>query len=690
MFDTEPVNILIVDDNKNNLFTLHTLITEHISHVNVLEADSGIAALQILLQEKIDLIFLDVQMPEMDGFETAQMIRSRKKTLHIPIIFLTAAYKSEEFRQKGFDVGGADYLTKPIDAPQLISRIRSYLRFIQQEHQYHQELERKVKERTAELEQIRSELENRVSERTTELHEAKIAAEQARVIAETANQSKSQFLANMSHELRTPLNAIMGFSEMLIEEAEEQEILGFKADLQKIHSSGKHLLGLINDILDLSKIEAGRMQLCIETFDVKTVIHEILHTIQPIIEKEHNILKIHYHNSLGEIHSDLTKFRQIFLNLLSNAAKFTQDGLIQLSVGRKSVEENEENWIEINIIDNGIGMTPEQQIHLFQPFTQADASTTRKYGGTGLGLAITKKFVEMMGGKICVHSEFGHGSSFTVFLPTHISEEPSNVTLQKLLETEDLLKAEGVVLVVDDDPLTRHRLQDELNELGYAVAVAKSGIEAIVMAKKLRPDVILLDVKTSEMEGWQVLSELKSNSLLSDIPVIIISVDEQQQTGSAFGATDYLMKPFQQHQLTHLLKKYKLDTEANKLVMLVDDDEFTLTLMAGILKDDGWRVFKAENGQVALEHIEEKSPSLILLDLNMPVMDGFTLLPILHQKYPTIPVIVLTSSHLSADEQAYLHQYSQSLMFKAADNRTLLIERLRDLINEVTVTSDFH
>jgi CheY-like chemotaxis protein/nitrogen-specific signal transduction histidine kinase len=684
MLETEQVNILIVDDNKNNLFTLHTLITEHINDVNVLEAESGIVALQILLQEKVDLIFLDVQMPEMDGFETARLIRSRKKTLHIPIIFLTAAYKSEEFRQKGFDVGGADYLTKPIDAPQLISRIRSYLRFIQQERQYHQELERKVKERTAELEQIRSELEKRVSERTTELHEAKTAAEQARIIAETANQSKSQFLANMSHELRTPLNAIIGFSEMLIEEAEEQAIENFAADLKKIHASGKHLLGLINDILDLSKIEAGRMQLCVETFDVKTVIREILHTIQPIIEKENNILKIHFHNQLGEIHTDLTKFRQIFLNLLSNAAKFTQNGLIQLNVGRRLIEKNEGGWVEICIIDNGIGMTAEQQIRLFQPFTQADASTTRKYGGTGLGLTITKKFVEMMGGKIFVSSEFGHGSIFTVFLPAYISDAHLIATTNSPMETQDLLRAEGVVLVVDDDPLTRHVLQDDLSELGYAVAVAKSGTEGIAMAKKLRPDVILLDIKTSKMEGWQVVSELKSNSLLSDIHVIIISVDEQQQTGSAFGVTDYLMKPFKQNQLTHLLRKYKLDTETNKLIMVVDDDEFTLNLMAGILKDDGWRVFKAENGRVALDHIEEKNPALIFLDLNMPVMDGFTFLPILREKYPKIPVIVLTASHLTADEQAYLHQYSQSVMFKSAYNRTTLIEHLRGLISDVT------
>jgi CheY-like chemotaxis protein len=490
----------------------------------------------------------------------------------------------------------------------------------------------------------------------------------------------------MSHELRTPLNAIIGFSEMLIEDAEEQQINGFESDLRKIRASGKHLLGLINDILDLSKIEAGKMQLCVEIFDVKTVIREILHTIQPIIEKENNILKIHFHNQLGEICSDLTKFRQVFLNLLSNAAKFTKNGLIQLNVGRKLVEENEGGWIEICIIDNGIGMTAEQQSRLFQPFTQADASTTRKYGGTGLGLTITKKFVEMMGGKVCVHSEFGHGSTFTVFLPTYIAEGGTSA-LQSLGEIEELSKAEGIILVVDDNECTRHILQDDLSELGYAVAVAKNGAEAIVIAKKLRPDVILLDVEMPEMDGWKILSEFKSNSLLADIPIIMISVDEQRQTGSAFGATDYLMKPFKQNQLTPLLKKYKFDSESNKLVMLVDDDEFTLDLLAELLKNDGWRVFKAENGRVALDHIEEKEPSLILLDLNMPVMDGFTLLPILREKYPEIPVIILTASHLTAEEQAYLQQYSESVMFKASYDRGKLIKHLRELISDVALPS---
>jgi signal transduction histidine kinase len=331
----------------------------------------------------------------MDGFETAKAIHARKKTRHIPIVFLTAAYKSKEFQQKGFAIGAADYLTKPIDTPQLISRVQSYWRFIEQDRQHKIDLESKVHERTAELLEANKLLKQEITERLR-IEEALNDAKEA---AETANLSKSQFLANMSHELRTPLNAIMGYTEMLKENAEELEHLeqdDCVPDLEKVHSAAKHLLGLINGVLDISKIEAGKMELFVERVDLEILLNEVVNTIQPLIEKNANTLEIKSPDHLGNMLTDQTKLRQMLLNLLSNATKFTERGTIRFKIERQV--KNDGEWILFYVADEGIGMTEAQQQKLFQPFNQADSSTTRRYGGTGLGLAITKHFAEMMGG----------------------------------------------------------------------------------------------------------------------------------------------------------------------------------------------------------------------------------------------------------------------------------------------------
>lgn len=710
LIDNKLFNILIVDDNKNNLFTLRTLINEHID-VQIIEAESGFEALQILLQQKIELIILDIQMPEMDGFETAKLIRGRKKTNNIPIVFLTAAYKSEEFQQKGFDMGAADYLTKPIDARQLINRIRTYIRFIEQERLHNQELEQKVAARTIELiqtnkllEESRNELEQRVEERTVELlkinqqlkhevearkqieislYQAKQEADYSKQAAEEANKAKSQFLANMSHELRTPLNAIIGYSEMLQEDAADQGIDDFVTDLQKIDSAGKHLLLLINDILDLSKVEAGKMELMPEQYEITQFLKDISNMVQPLMERKNNHFKADYASNLGEVYNDPVKLKQILFNLLSNAAKFTENGFIQLVVQR--VQKDAQDWLLFTLVDNGIGMTGEQQQKLFTPFTQADASTTRKYGGTGLGLTITKKFIELMGGTIEVQSEFGKGSQFIIYLPAYIAKkEPNNK-----LKVEDRVTQCCTILVIDDDVVIRETLQAHLDKLGHAVAIAADGREGIQLAHKLMPDAIILDVMMPNMNGWQVLSLLKNDPKLQHIPVIMSSIEENLKIGNALGATDYLIKPVNFKQLATVLDKYdlKLPQTSNgsnvHSVMLVDDDQILRTTVAKILSDKGWKVLQASNGQIALDYLQTENPNFILLDLEMPVMDGFEFLTQLrqHQKWRTIPVIVLTASHLTAEQHARLNQYVETIFQKENYNREDLLNYINQLVS---------
>lgn len=678
---TTDIHILIVDDNKNNLFALGNLINEHLS-VHIFTAESGATALRVLTREKIDLIILDVQMPDMDGFETAKAIRSWRKTQHVPIVFLTAAYKTEEFQRKGFEVGAVDYLTKPIDASQLINRIKSYICFIEQEHTHQHELEHKVHERTAELQQRTAELLEANKLLKLEIIERKRieeALEYAKQAAETANISKSRFLANMSHELRTPLNAIIGYSEMLQEEAEDLEQDNCIADLKKIQAAGRHLLGLINDVLDLSKIEAGKMELLLESFDLGILLDEVESTVRPLIEKRENALAVTRPDLLGNVYMDMTRLRQMLLNLLSNAAKFTEKGLIHLKVYHQTHAAKE--WVIFQITDNGIGMTLEQQGKLFQPFTQADASTTRRYGGTGLGLTITKQFAEMMGGYIRVESEFGEGSTFTLSLPVYVQTR-EQLPIESPPEPEIPLGV-GVVLVIDNQINERELLKENLSRLGYAVAVATSGEESLRLAKKIRPDAIVLDFSTAEAEGWQVLSTLKSDSLLAHIPVIIAKGNEGK--GIAMGAIDCLPKSVDRKQLAAILNKYHVGNDPRNLIMVVDDDEYIRESLTALLEVQGWRVFQAEDGQVALDHLDTKKPALILLDLNMPEMNGFKFIENLqkNEKWCTTPVVVLTATELSAEEFARLNNSVETIVRKEGYSSEDLILHIHKLIAAV-------
>lgn len=658
---THQPKILIVDDQLSNLAFLDMLLLEQ-GYATQL-ARSGEQALLSAQTNAPDLILLDVTMPGWDGYETCRQLKQDPKLAKVPVLFLSARDNSES-RIEGFRSGGVDYINKPFEQEELLARVKTHVDlFHLREH-----LEHEIVNRDTQLVEYANTLERKVEERTAELLAAKEEAE-------AGNRAKSQFLATMSHELRTPMNAIIGYSEMLLEEEEDSEK---QEDLNKIHSSAKHLLGLINDVLDLSKVESGKMELYLEEFAVQDILNEIEATAAPLMEKNNNCLKIDVTEDIGNVYVDRTKCRQILLNFLSNAAKFTKEGVIELTVQRDQIAGKD--WLCMRIQDQGIGMTEEQQKKLFRPFSQADASTTRRYGGTGLGLAITKQFVDMMGGTISVHSVFGEGSTFTVNLPVRVTKQIQ----PKLPDKEELLSQVqgGVVLVVAPEPGMRQMLKNYLSHLSYSVALAPSGKEGLRLALKLRPDAIVLDVDIPDMDGWKMATALKSNSLLADIPVFMLALDEVHNVGGVAGATDYLVKPASEQQLAATLKKYGVGDKSTALIMVVDDDRTQREIVAGTLKAQGWRVFQAENGAVALEHVASKQPDLILLDLNMPQMDGFEFVERMHEnaRWRKIPVVVMTSMDLTAEEYARLSKHVRDIHSKNSVTPADLLPELQEML----------
>ena len=511
----------------------------------------------------------------------------------------------------------------------------------------------------------------------TNLKDAERQLHVARDLAEAASRYKSAFLANMSHELRTPLNAIIGYSEMLEEEAQETAHSTSIPDLQKIQGAGKYLLKLINDILDLSKIEAGKMTLYLEDFDIADMVNEVAATVPPLVAKNHNRLAVRCAADLGSMRADLTKVRQILFNLLSNACKFTTQGTIELTVERQPPQ------LLVTVRDSGVGMTPEQQAHLFEAFTQADATTFAKYGGTGLGLAISHRFCNMLGGNLYCTSEPGKGSVFTVSLPLLVPEPDAAAATApgSLAEAAGEPVPGKTVLVIDDDATVRDLMKRSLTRAGFHVELAADGPTGLEQARRLRPSVITLDVMMPGMDGWAVLNELKADAALASIPVFMVTIVDEKRLGFALGAVEYVTKPVDWQHLDKLLHRY-CDAGLDRPVMIVEDNPQTRELLQRNLAKAGWRTVEAENGRVALEKLASHSPAVVLLDLMMPEMDGFEFLAVLRQdeRWHALPVIVVTAREINDQDRQRLNGQVTNILRKGTYRSDDLIEQIRALM----------
>ncbi len=505
----------------------------------------------------------------------------------------------------------------------------------------------------------------------------------------SASRAKSTFLANMSHELRTPLNAIMGYSELLKEDLSDMGMVTEVRDLERIHAAASHQLSLINDILDLSRIEAGKTEVHVEECSLPRIVHQCVSTIQPLLKGSE--LKLSLDESIDRIHTDGVRLRQVLINLLSNACKFTERGTITLEVTQS--RRDGAPWINLAIRDTGIGIPAETLARLFTPFEQADEGVQQKYGGTGLGLAISRKLCRLLGGDIDVESVVGEGSCFTVRLPSagvgaRASSASGDQTSLGLSDAIELDPHADIALVIDDDPSVHQLVREPLARQGFQLVSAMDGYEGLSRARALRPNIILLDLFMPGLDGWEVLNTLRADPTISNIPTVLVSIAAEAARGFALGATDYLSKPIRIDELVDIVERHRGDGSGS--VLVVDDDPNSRDIITRTATAEGWRVRAASDGAAAIAALESERPSLLLLDLMMPEVDGFAVVEHVRAtpSLSELPIVVISALDLDRHERAKLEGRVQAMIHKDQMSVESLVESLIGLSRQPAAAPD--
>lgn len=502
----------------------------------------------------------------------------------------------------------------------------------------------------------------------------------AKMEADSANRAKSLFLANMSHELRTPLNSIIGLSELTFEQAEEREDRETAEIMQRVVNAGRHLLSLINDILDISRIESGRIELHTEVVHVQTLLESIINSMQPLASANGNSLLLEVAPSVDLACVDVTRLRQVILNLIGNAIKFTRNGEVKVALSRQA------EHLQIVVADTGIGMTPEQLQRIFEPFEQADRSIARRFGGSGLGLTISRQLLGLMDGNIGVTSGIQSGSVFTVTLPVG---DVDNHEPQPSASASALQPIQGrnpVVLVVDDDADACGLVRNALERDGINVVSASSGEQALALTRSLRPAVMVLDILLGDMTGWDVLAAIRADPEHAELPVILCTVTDPDQRTGVLGVVEHLTKPFDRDHLSHLVQRF-VGNAKNSSLLVVDDDDFYRNSIASALRQEGHQVDTAPNGENALTIMRKRPPDLLLLDMVMPGMDGLAVIEAMRTDplLAPVPIMLVTAADISPEVSRNLYERAVLLVRKGEADHADVVRHVHRLLDRLQI-----